>query len=128
VKSCGSANEGMRLLQSDVDGRATFLVHPEDAQAKFLPDGYAHHQPTPRPEELIFPEELHTASWIGFGPLTGSGAQPSCAMVHYAGFGHLPAPWALEEPWTLISSRSNGECFHRLTVTGQAAQRRSAFF
>ena len=35
VKSWDSANEGMRLLQTDVDGRATFLVHPEDAQAKF---------------------------------------------------------------------------------------------
>ena len=35
VKSWDSANEGMRLLKHDVDGRATFLVHPEDAQAKF---------------------------------------------------------------------------------------------
>src|SRR5262249_497401 len=35
LKSWHSANEGMRLLQSDVDGRATFLVHPEDAQARF---------------------------------------------------------------------------------------------
>ena len=35
VKSWDAANEGMRLLKTDVDGRATFLVHPEDAQAKF---------------------------------------------------------------------------------------------
>ena len=35
VKSWDSANEGMRLLKTGVDGRATFLVHPEDAQAKF---------------------------------------------------------------------------------------------
>src|SRR5260370_6412041 len=35
VKSWDSANAGMRLLQTSVDGRATFLVHPEDAQAKF---------------------------------------------------------------------------------------------
>src|SRR5437764_9360441 len=35
VKSWDSANAGMQLLQTDVDGRATFLVHPEDAQAKF---------------------------------------------------------------------------------------------
>src|SRR5579875_3321749 len=35
VKSWDSAHEGMRLLKAGVDGRATFLVHPEDAQAKF---------------------------------------------------------------------------------------------
>src|SRR5208283_4205040 len=35
VKSWDAADEGLRLLRSDVDGRATFLVHPEDAQAKF---------------------------------------------------------------------------------------------
>jgi len=35
VKSWDAADEGMRLLRADVDGRATFLVHPEDSQAKF---------------------------------------------------------------------------------------------
>jgi chromosome segregation protein len=35
VKSWDAAHEGMRLLKSDVDGRATFLVHPDDSQAKF---------------------------------------------------------------------------------------------
>ena len=36
VKSWDAAQEGMRLLKSDVDGRATFLVHPDDSQAKVL--------------------------------------------------------------------------------------------
>jgi chromosome segregation protein len=35
VRSWDAAHEGMRLLKSDVDGRATFLVHPDDSQAKF---------------------------------------------------------------------------------------------
>src|SRR5438445_11203916 len=35
VKSWDAADEGIRLLRADVDGRATFLVHPEDSQAKF---------------------------------------------------------------------------------------------
>ena len=35
VKSWHAAEEGMRVLKTGVDGRATFLVHPEDAQAKF---------------------------------------------------------------------------------------------
>ena len=35
VKSWDAANEGMRMLQADVAGRATFLVHPNDAQSAF---------------------------------------------------------------------------------------------
>ena len=35
VKSWNDAQEGMRVLKTDVDGRATFLVHPDDSQAKF---------------------------------------------------------------------------------------------
>ena len=54
VKSWDSANEGMRLLQSDVDGRATFLVHPEDSQAKFSFAADDAPPPTsPRKEELV---------------------------------------------------------------------------
>src|SRR5262249_49948454 len=53
VKSWDSANEGMRLLQTDVDGRATFLVHPEDAQAKFSFAVSETPSPSPRPEELV---------------------------------------------------------------------------
>ena len=35
VKSWDAANAGMALLQTDVSGRATFLVRPNDAQANF---------------------------------------------------------------------------------------------
>jgi len=35
VRSWDAADEGMRMLQSDVAGRATFLVHPNDSQAAF---------------------------------------------------------------------------------------------
>ena len=35
VKSWDAANAGMHLLQTDVTGRATFLVHPNDSQANF---------------------------------------------------------------------------------------------
>ena len=34
VKSWDAAEEGVRLLKSGVDGRATFLIHPKIAQAK----------------------------------------------------------------------------------------------
>ena len=35
VKSWDAADTGLQMLRSDVDGRATFLVHPNDSQAKF---------------------------------------------------------------------------------------------
>lgn len=35
VKSWDAADAGINLLQTDVAGRATFLVHPNDAQAQF---------------------------------------------------------------------------------------------
>ncbi|MFI5107148.1 MAG: chromosome segregation protein SMC, partial [Terriglobales bacterium] len=54
VKSWDSANEGVRLLQTDADGRATFLVHPEDSQAKFSFAGSDAPPPsTHRPEDLV---------------------------------------------------------------------------
>ncbi len=50
VKSWDAADEGLRLLRSDVDGRATFLVHPEDSQAKFsfVADESTHYAPLGR--------------------------------------------------------------------------------
>jgi len=36
VKDWKSAEEGVRLLRSGMDGRATFLVHPEDAPGKLF--------------------------------------------------------------------------------------------
>ena len=36
VKSWDAANDGLNLLRSDVEGRATFLVHPDDSQARLV--------------------------------------------------------------------------------------------
>ncbi len=46
VKGWDAADEGVRLLRSDVAGRATFLVHPHDAQ---LPSSAAGRGPSPTP-------------------------------------------------------------------------------
>ncbi len=35
VKSWDAADHGLEMLRTGVDGRATFLVHPEDSQARF---------------------------------------------------------------------------------------------
>src|SRR5271166_2783851 len=115
VKSWDAADEGLRLLRSDVDGRATFLVHPEDSQAKF---------------SFIFDESSHRVSH-------GDSVVPlkHCIQV-LNGFGKsleviLPKlgngyivpdqnagrELALENPDAFFLSQS-GECFHNVTVTG----------
>src|SRR5207244_10022168 len=61
VKSWDAADEGIRLLRADVDGRATFLVHPEDSQAKFsfAVDENARHA---SPSQSIVP--IMNAIWV----------------------------------------------------------------
>ena len=66
VKSWDAADEGLRVLRSDVDGRATFLVHPEDSQAKFsfVLDEAAHCAP---PAVSIVPLKNTIRVLDGFG-------------------------------------------------------------
>ena len=66
VKSWDAADEGLRLLRTDVDGRATFLVHPEDSQAKFsfLVDEAAHSAPA---SQSIVPLKHTIRVLDGFG-------------------------------------------------------------
>ncbi len=115
VKSWDAADEGLRLLRSDVDGRATFLVHPEDSQARF---------------SFVQDESLHQVSH-------GDSVVPlkNCIRV-LNGFGKsleviLPKlgngyivpdqsagrDLALDNPDAFFLSQS-GECFHNVTVTG----------
>jgi chromosome segregation protein len=114
VKSWDAADEGLRLLRSDVDGRATFLVHPEDSQAKFsfLVDENARGVP-PAP---ILPLKNTIRVLDGFGkslevilPKLRDGY-----IVPDAGLGR---ELALENPDAFFLSQS-GECFHNVTVTG----------
>ncbi|MDT8070906.1 MAG: chromosome segregation protein SMC [Terriglobia bacterium] len=115
VKSWDAADEGMRLLRTDVDGRATFLVHPSDSQAKF---------------SFVAEESLEfEANHHGIVPLK------NCVRV-LNGFGRslevvLPKlgngyivpdsqtgrTLALENPDAFFLAH-NGECFHNVTVTG----------
>ncbi|HZU43025.1 MAG TPA: AAA family ATPase, partial [Terriglobales bacterium] len=66
VKSWDAADEGLRLLRTDVDGRATFLVHPQDSQAKFsfLVDENARPEP---PSRSILPLKHCIRVLDGFG-------------------------------------------------------------
>ncbi|HEY2496067.1 MAG TPA: chromosome segregation protein SMC [Candidatus Angelobacter sp.] len=116
VKSWDSANEGMRLLQSDVDGRATFLVHPEDAQAKF--SFIASDAPAPtsdRHEELV---SLKNCIRVldGFGRSLEV-VLPKLRDGYITADAGIARNLALENPDAYFLS-STGECFHNVTVTG----------
>jgi chromosome segregation protein len=115
VKSWDAADEGLRLLRTDVDGRATFLVHPEDSQAKF---------------SFQFDEAAnHVAHSDGVVPLKncirvldGFGKSLEVILPKLGNGYIVPDPeigrdLALSNPDAFFLSQS-GECFHNVTVTG----------
>jgi chromosome segregation protein len=115
VKSWDAADEGLRLLRSDVDGRATFLVHPEDSQAKFsfVADESHHYSPL---NDTVIPLKNSIRVLNGFGkslevilPKLGNGyIVPDPAVAREL---------ALSSPDAFFLSQT-GECFHNVTVTG----------
>jgi chromosome segregation protein len=115
VKSWDAADEGLRLLRSDVNGRATFLVHPEDSQAKFsfLADASHHYSPL---NDTVLPLKNSIRVLNGFGkslevilPKLGNGyIVPDPAVAREL---------ALSSPDAFFLSQT-GECFHNVTVTG----------
>ncbi|HXR15227.1 MAG TPA: chromosome segregation protein SMC [Terriglobales bacterium] len=115
VKSWDAADEGLRLLRTDVDGRATFLVHPEDSQAKFsfAVDEVAR---AARPNQSIVPLKHAIRVLNGFG-------RSLEVILPKLRDGYLvPEPafareLALSNPDAFFLSHS-GECFHNVTVTG----------
>src|SRR5258708_353201 len=115
VKSWDAADEGLRLLRSDVDGRATFLVHPEDSQAKFsfAVDEAAHSAPPGRP---ILPLKSTIRVLNGFGKSLEV-ILPKLRDGYIVPDSGLGRELALENPDAFFLSPS-GECFHNVTVTG----------
>ncbi len=115
VKSWDAADEGLRLLRSDVDGRATFLVHPEDSQAKFsfLGEDGSYHGAQ---RESVVPLKHCVRVLDGFGTSLE-------VILPKLGNGYIvPDPnvgreLALQNPDAFFLSES-GECFHNVTVTG----------
>jgi chromosome segregation protein len=115
VKSWDAADEGLRLLCTGVDGRATFLVHPEDSQAKFsfVADESHHYSPL---NDTVLPLKNSIRVLNGFGkslevilPKLGNGyIVPDPAVAREL---------ALSSPDAFFLSQT-GECFHNVTVTG----------
>jgi len=115
VKSWDAADEGLRLLRSDVDGRATFLVHPEDSQAKFsfILDEAAHSAP---PTASIVPLKHTIRVLNGFGKSLEV-ILPKLRDGYIVPGSDVARGLALENPDAFFLSQS-GECFHNVTVTG----------
>jgi chromosome segregation protein len=114
VKSWDAADEGLRLLRTDVDGRATFLVHPEDSQAKF--SFVVDESGRPPASQSVIPLK-HTIR-----VLNGFGKSLEVILPKLRDGYIVPDPGfarslALENPDAFFLSQS-GECFHNVTVTG----------
>jgi chromosome segregation protein len=114
VKSWDAADEGLRLLRTDVNGRATFLVHPEDSQAKFsfLVDENAR----PDPPASIVPLKNTIRVLNGFGKSLEV-ILPKLRDGYLVPDPAFARDLALENPDAFFLSHS-GECFHNVTVTG----------
>ena len=115
VKSWDAANAGLNLLRSDVEGRATFLVHPDDSQAKFsfvfdetMRTHLRQDRVIPLKDCIRVPENFGTSLEVIL-PKLGNGY-----IVPDAETGRA---LALENPDAFYLALS-GECFHNVTVTG----------
>ena len=115
VKSWDAADEGLRMLRTDVDGRATFLVHPEDSQAKFsfVLDEAAHSAP---PAAQIVPLKHTIRVLDGFGKSLEV-ILPKLRDGYIVPEADVARGLALENPDAFFLSQA-GECFHNVTVTG----------
>src|ERR1700689_3188886 len=114
VHSWDAAHEGMRLLKSDVDGRATFLVHPDDSQAKFSFAGDA----LDAEHNSVGVKRLKDCIRV----LDGFGRSLEVILPKLRdGFvtpdAESAKSLALENPNAFFLAPS-GECFHNVTVTG----------
>ncbi len=118
VKSWDAAGEGMRLLKAGpgagVDGRATFLVHPEDAQARF--SFAVDEQSAPAAREGVVGLKHCIRVLNGFGRSLEV-ILPKLRDGYVTPDTETARSLALENPDAFFLAPS-GECFHNVTVTG----------
>ncbi|HLJ76212.1 MAG TPA: chromosome segregation protein SMC [Acidobacteriaceae bacterium] len=115
VKSWDSADEGMRLLRTGVDGRATFLVHPEDSQAKFSFAVDDPHQDHTAAQQIV-PLRHCIRVLDGFGRSLEA-ILPKLREGYVAQDSETARSLALSNPSAFFLAPT-GECFHNVTVTG----------
>src|SRR5438270_3512783 len=114
VKSWDAANEGMRLLKAGVDGRATFLVHPNDSQAR-LPFTVDELRTRP-PQDRIVPLTSAMKVLDGFGRSLEV-ILPKLRDGYITPDAEIARGLALENPDAYFLAPT-GETFHNVTVTG----------
>jgi len=115
VKSWEAAEQGLNLLRSDVEGRATFLVHPDDSQAKFsfvFDEAARVHlredRVIPLKDCIRVPENFGSSLEVILRKLGNGYIVPDATTGRAL---------ALENPDAFYLSLS-GECYHNVTVTG----------
>jgi chromosome segregation protein len=116
VKNWDSAHEGVRLLKTGVDGRATFLVHPEDSQARFsfaVDDSQSEQHAA---AQSIVPLRHCIRVLNGFGRSLEA-ILPKLREGYVAQDSETARSLALENPNAFFLAPT-GECFHNVTVTG----------
>ncbi len=113
VKSWDAADEGMRMLQSDVAGRATFLVHPNDAQSAFP---FAEGMTSSTSSNGIVPLKDCIRVLDGFGRSLEV-ILPKLREGFIAPDSATARSLALANPQSFFLS-PNGETFNSVTVTG----------
>ncbi len=115
VKSWDAADAGLNLLRTDVDGRATFMVHPNDAQAKFpfILDEAQHAAPR---HDSVLPLKNCVRVLNGFGKSLEV-ILPKLRDGYIVPDASVGRELALENPDAFFLAQS-GECFHNVTVTG----------
>ena len=116
VKSWDAAENGLQLLRSDVEGRATFLVHPEDAQAKFsfIPGEAVTSESMRR--DTVLPLKQCIRVLDGFGKSLEV-ILPKLRDGYIVEDPKIARDLALENPDAFFLA-ATGECFHNVTVTG----------
>src|SRR5205823_5219552 len=115
VKSWDAADEGLRMLRTGVDGRATFLVHPEDSQARFsFTLDESSRQQTRRNSIVPLKDCIRVLN--GFGKSLEV-ILPKLGNGYIAADSAIARDMALENPNAFFLS-PNGETFHNVTVTG----------
>ncbi|HLH08954.1 MAG TPA: chromosome segregation protein SMC [Terriglobales bacterium] len=116
VKSWDAAENGLQLLRTDVEGRATFLVHPEDAQAKFsFVPGEPNTSESMR-RDAVVPLKQCIRVLDGFGKSLEV-ILPKLRDGYIVEDPKVARDLALENPDAFFLA-SSGECFHNVTVTG----------
>ncbi|HSE49874.1 MAG TPA: chromosome segregation protein SMC [Terriglobales bacterium] len=121
VKSWDAADAGLQTLRNDVDGRATFLVHPSDSQARFSFTVDESTRTAPRTQGRtqqppIVPLKSCIKVLNGFGKSLEV-ILPKLRDGYITADVAMARDLALENPDAFFLSAS-GECFHNVTVTG----------